>query len=75
MIRGFAKTENQPTDSASLRDTFHQSGLNIRYLGKIADEIKEKNLTHLKYMLEREVIIRSFKHLLNQYLKNCPSDD
>ena len=29
----------------------------------------------MKYMLEREVIIRSFKHLLNQYLKNCPSDD
>lgn len=44
-------------------------------MGKIAEEIKDKNLTHMKYMLEREVIIRSFKHILNQYLKNCPSDD
>ena len=75
LIRGFSKNENQPTDSASLRDTFHQSGLNIRYLGKVAEEIKDKNLTHMKFMLEREVIIRCLKHLINNYIKNCPSDD
>lgn len=75
LIRGFTKNENQPTDSASLRDTFHQSGLNIRYLGRVADEIKDKNLTHMKFMLEREVVIRCLKHLINKYIKDCPSND
>ena len=75
LIRTLSKNENIPTDSASLRDTFHQSGLNIRYLGKVADEIKDKSLTHMKYLLEREVIVRCFKHILNKYLKNCTSEE
>jgi len=75
LIRTLSKNENIPTDSATLRDAFHQNGLNIRYLGKVADEIKEKNLTHMKYLVEREVIIRCFKHLMNKYLKNCESDE
>lgn len=75
LIKTLSKNENIPTDSQSLRDTFHQNGLNIRYLGRIADEIKDKNLTHMKFLLEREVIMRTMKHLLNKYLRECPSAD
>lgn len=75
LIRTLSKNENIPTDSQSLRETFHQNGLNIRYLGRIAEEIKDKNLTHMKFLLEREVIMRTMKHLLNKYLRECPSAD
>ena len=75
LIKTLSKNENIQTDSQSLRDTFHQNGLNIRYLGRIAEEIKDKNLTHLKFLLEREVIMRTMKHLLNKYLRECPSAD
>ena len=37
LIQSLSKSENVPTDSQSLSEIFHQNGLNIRYLGHIAD--------------------------------------
>ena len=37
LIKNLNRNEGVPTDSASLRDFFHQNGINIRYLGYIAD--------------------------------------
>ena len=44
----------------------------MRYLGRLADQIKDKNLTFVKYLLEREVVLRVMKHLMNKYLRDCP---
>ena len=37
LIKNLNRNEGVPTDSASLRDFFHQNGVNIRYLGYVAD--------------------------------------
>ena len=58
--------ESVPSDSSTLKDLFHSNGINIRYLGYIADQVKDnKKLIYFKYMLEREVVIRCIKHILN----------
>lgn len=53
----------------------HQNGVNIRYLGRIAAAVKEKELNHLKQLFEREVVIRCMKHLLNKYIRECKSPE
>ena len=68
--------EGVPTDSATFRDSLHQNGVNIRYVGYIADQVKDnKNVTYLKYLLEREVVIRCVKHILNQYIRQNESSE
>lgn len=47
----------------------------MRYLGIVADQIKDMNVAHMKFMLEREVIVRSVKHILNKYIRECQSEE
>jgi protein TIF31 len=61
--------EGVPTDSESLESAFHQHGINMRYLGFVASELKDKELNHLKILMEREVVFRSAKHLINEYIR------
>jgi protein TIF31 len=44
LIKNMQKSEGTPTDSVSMREFFHQNGVNMRYLGILADEVKDKNL-------------------------------
>jgi protein TIF31 len=37
LIKNLNRNEGVPTDSQSLRDFFHQNGVNIRYLGYVAE--------------------------------------
>jgi hypothetical protein len=41
----------------------------MRYLGVVADSIKDKELNHLKILLEKEIVLRSAKHLFNEHLR------
>jgi hypothetical protein len=41
----------------------------MRYLGAVQTELKDKELNHLKVMIEREVVFRSAKHLFNEYIR------
>jgi Translation initiation factor eIF3 subunit 135 len=41
----------------------------MRYLGHIADLIKDKDFYHVKLLLEREVVFRCFKHILNEEMR------
>jgi hypothetical protein len=75
LIQSLAKAENIPTDSHSLSEFFHQSGVNMRYLGYIAEQIEGKNMSQAKLLLEREVLIRCMKHILNQLVRDYPSDE
>lgn len=75
LIQSLAKAENIPTDSHSLSEFFHQNGVNIRYLGYIAEQIEGKNMSQAKFLLEREVLIRCMKHVLNQLVRDFPSDE
>jgi len=75
LVRNLTKQEGTPTDSSTLRDFFHSNGINMRYIGKIAEMVKDQNQTQLKYMLEREVVLRSLKHILNEYIRDSESDE
>ncbi|KNG86501.1 protein TIF31 [Aspergillus nomiae NRRL 13137] len=61
-----------PMDGQSLSQLLHKRGINIRYLGKLAQMSKEKGarLDALTILLVQEMIARSFKHIANGYLRN-----
>lgn len=61
-----------PMDGQSLGQLLHKRGINIRYLGKLAQMSKEKGarLDALTILLVQEMIARGFKHIANQYLRN-----
>ena len=75
VIQSFEKAEHLPTDSKTLSELFHSNGVNIRYLGYIAEQVEGKNMVTAEYLLEREVVIRCLKHILNQYVRDFPSDE
>ena len=41
----------------------------MRYLGEVQKAIQDKELNHLKTLLEREAVVRSAKHLINAELR------
>jgi hypothetical protein len=58
-----------------MAEIFHQSGINMRYLGMVGDKIKDQNMTQMKYMVEREVVVRCMKHIMNKYIRECESEE
>lgn len=63
--------EGVPTDSESLEQVFHSHGINMRYIGAVSALVADKNLHHLKTLLEREAVVRSVKHLFNEKLREA----
>ena len=60
-----------PTDGFSLSDSLHNRGINIRYLGKIAEKLSQyKRLEYLYSIAVNELICRSAKHLFANYIQN-----
>ncbi|PLB36149.1 translation initiation factor 3 subunit CLU1 [Aspergillus candidus] len=61
-----------PMDGRSLSQLLHKRGINIRYLGKLAQMSQEKGsrLDALSTLLVQEMIARAFKHTANKYLRN-----
>jgi protein TIF31 len=43
LVKELKSIEGIPTDSKSLSSTFHQHGVNMRYLGEVANSFKDKN--------------------------------
>ena len=41
----------------------------MRYLGFVAKGFETSNLIHIKILLEKEVIIRAVKHILNEQMR------
>lgn len=41
----------------------------MRYIGKVYNTIKDKELNHLKTFFEREALVRSVKHLFNEQMR------
>ncbi|KAL2835541.1 clustered mitochondria-domain-containing protein [Aspergillus pseudoustus] len=64
-----------PMDGQSLSQLLHKRGINIRYLGKLAQLAKEKGprLDALSTLLIQEMVARAFKHIANKYLRNVPA--
>ncbi|EGD94938.1 hypothetical protein TESG_02436 [Trichophyton tonsurans CBS 112818] len=63
-----------PMDGQSLGQLLHKRGINIRYLGKVAQLAQEKGsrLQSLVALVVQDMVARSFKHIANRYLRNLP---
>ncbi|KAI9759946.1 MAG: Intracellular distribution of mitochondria [Chaenotheca gracillima] len=64
-----------PMDGQSLCRLLHQRGINVRYLGKIADLAKEHDarLESLRSLATQEMVSRAFKHVANRHMRHLPS--
>lgn len=64
-----------PMDGQSVSQLLHKRGINIRYLGKVAQLSKDKGsrLNALTTLVVQEMITRAFKHIANRYLRNVPA--
>ncbi|KAJ6004942.1 Clustered mitochondria protein [Penicillium herquei] len=64
-----------PMDGHSLTQLLHKRGINVRYLGKLAQLSSDKGarLQALSTLLVQEMIARGFKHVANGYLRNVPA--
>jgi protein TIF31 len=69
LVRDLQAVEGVPTDSESLSQAFHSHGINLRYLGAVSQVLADKELNHLKTLIEREALVRSAKHLINAELR------
>ncbi|CAG8475236.1 13960_t:CDS:10 [Gigaspora rosea] len=61
-----------PVDGISLTTTMHRRGINMRYLGMIANIINESQdhkLDHIKHLVIHEMIIRASKRILRNLLR------
>ena len=61
-----------PMDGRSLTRQLHRRGINLRYLGKLAQDSAEERLHCFRDVCVREMIARSFKHVAARYLKELP---
>ena len=63
-----------PIDGFALSDALHNRGINIRYLGKVAEKLSQfKRLEYLHSISVKELICRSAKHLFANYIQNVDS--
>lgn len=64
-----------PMDGQSLTQLLHKRGINMRYLGKLAELSSEKGLrlAALSTLVVQEMVARAFKHISHKYLRNVPA--
>ncbi|KAL8155095.1 clustered mitochondria protein [Apium graveolens] len=60
--------EVSPMDGQTLTDALHAHGINVRYIGKVADGAK--HLPHLWDLCLNEIVVRSAKHIFKDFLRN-----
>ncbi|WOL12357.1 clustered mitochondria protein-like [Canna indica] len=66
-VQNLCSLEISPMDGQALTDAFHAHGINIRYLGRVANMVKQ--FSHLWDMCSIEIIVRSTKHILQDFLR------
>merc|ERR1719282_2154864 len=69
-IRDCLDHSTAPMDGQTLADAIHNRGINMRYLGKIADMFsKVPQLEYVHTIAVSELVMRSAKHLFTHYLQ------
>ncbi|KAF2351823.1 Clustered mitochondria protein [Trinorchestia longiramus] len=74
MVHDLTDHSSAPTDGPSLCEVMHSRGINVRYLGKLADmlaKIPELGYAHSIAVLE--IVFRSVKHILAKYIQGVES--
>ncbi len=73
LVAELTQADGAPTDSETLENLFHLNGVNMRYLGKVAQEVvrSTRYCRHMNDMIQRDIFVRSVKHYASQLLTNC----
>ncbi|VDK79802.1 unnamed protein product [Litomosoides sigmodontis] len=72
-VRDCLQRTIMPLDGASLSESLHSRGINIRYLGKLTKYIQNvRQLTYLKVICITELLCRCAKHIFRGYLQPVP---
>lgn len=61
-----------PMDGQSFSRLLHKRGINMRYIGKIAQLAEGKRLESVRGLAVQEMVSRAFKHVAGTYLKYLP---
>ncbi|OZJ06171.1 hypothetical protein BZG36_00998 [Bifiguratus adelaidae] len=75
LIADFANYSVSPLDGEALSSIMHRRGINIRYLGRIMQEVEKVEggrLNHIKQLALQEMTVRASKHVLRRLLKDMP---
>ncbi|KAK9741090.1 hypothetical protein RND81_03G080800 [Saponaria officinalis] len=67
-IQDLCKLEVSPMDGQTLTEALHAHGINVRYIGKVAEGTR--HMPHLWDLCVNEVAVRSAKHLLKDILRD-----
>ncbi|KAK7405463.1 hypothetical protein VNO78_06781 [Psophocarpus tetragonolobus] len=62
-----------PMDGQTLTEALHVHGINVRYLGKVANGTRD--LPHLWDLCINEIVVRSSKHIINDVLRDTDDHD
>lgn len=62
-----------PCDSISIGELFHANGINIRYLGQVANTFKKEKYPYLSILFERIMVSKSMKHFLREKFRETPA--
>ncbi|KAJ0038996.1 hypothetical protein Pint_24071 [Pistacia integerrima] len=72
-IQDLCTLEASPMDGQTLTEALHAHGINIRYIGKVADGTK--HLPHLWDLCSNEIVVRSAKHIIKDVLRDIEDHD
>lgn len=72
-IQDLCTLEVSPMDGQTLTEALHAHGINVRYIGKVADGTK--HLPHLWDLCSNEIIVRCAKHILKDVLRDTADHD
>ncbi|CAK7330747.1 unnamed protein product [Dovyalis caffra] len=64
-IQDLCSLEVSPMDGQTLTEALHAHGINVRYMGKVAEGTK--HLPHLWDLCSNEIVVRSAKHILKVF--------
>ncbi|CAL4122447.1 unnamed protein product [Meganyctiphanes norvegica] len=72
LVHDLTDHASAPTDGTTLCEALHTRGVNIRYLGKVADLLgKVDELSYIHTIAVAELISRSVKHIFVEYIQNA----
>ncbi|XP_062093707.1 clustered mitochondria protein [Humulus lupulus] len=72
-IQDLCTLEVSPMDGQTLTEALHAHGINVRYIGKVADGTR--HLPHLWDLCSNEIVVRSAKHILKDVLRETEDHD
>ncbi|KAF9597346.1 hypothetical protein IFM89_017249 [Coptis chinensis] len=72
-VQDLCTLEVSPMDGQTLTEALHAHGINVRYVGKVAD--MTKHLPHIWDLCAVEIVVRSAKHILKDILRDSQDHD